>query len=60
MVEDKSVVVNVMLSLTCVMSPPPDVCNVLGCSVVMLCTLGDFALGVRLFSKIEMIYACVL
>ena len=40
-----SVVVDVMLSLMIVMSPPPNLCNL---SVVKLCTLGVFALDVSL------------
>ena len=55
MVEGMYVVVNVMLSLTIVMSPPPDLCDL----VVKLCTLGVFALGVSLVSRIVMISACV-
>ena len=38
-------VVNVMLSLMSVMSPPPALCNLLACTVVKLCTLCMFALG---------------
>ena len=48
MVEGMSVVVNVMLFLLSVMSPPPALCNLSVCMVVMLCTLGVFALGVSL------------
>ena len=40
-----SVVVNVMLSLMSVMSPPPALCNITVRSVVKLCTLGVLALG---------------
>ena len=40
MVEGMSVVVNVMLSLMSVMSPPPALCNLLARTVVKLCTLG--------------------
>ena len=50
MVEGMSVVVNVMLSLISVMSPPPALCNLSVRTVVKLCTLGVFALGVRLVS----------
>ena len=50
MVKGMSVVVNVMLSLISVMSPPPAFCNLLTRTVVKLCTLGVFALGVRLVS----------
>ena len=45
MVEGMSVVVNVMLSLTSVMSPPPALCNISACTVVKLFTLGVFSLG---------------
>ena len=47
MVEDMSVVVNVMLSL---MSPPPALCNLSARTVVRLCTMGVFDLGVSLVS----------
>ena len=50
MAERMSVVVNVMLSLMSVMSPPPALCNLLSRMVVHLCTLGIFALGVSLVS----------
>ena len=40
MVEGMSVVVNVMLSLLSVMSPPPALCNLLVRTVVKLSTLG--------------------
>ena len=46
MVEGMSVVVDVMLSLMSVMSPPPALCNLSARTVVKLCTLGVFALGV--------------
>ena len=49
-VEGMSVVGNVMLYLMSVMSPPPALCNILGRTVVRLCTLGVFALGVSLVS----------
>ena len=39
-----------MLSLMSVMSPPPALCNLSARTVVKLCTLGVFALGVRLVS----------
>ena len=45
MVEGMSVVVNVMLSL---MSQLPALCNLSARTVVKLCTLGAFALGVSL------------
>ena len=41
-------VVNVMLSLMSVMSPPPALCNLSARTVVKLCTLDVFALGVSL------------
>ena len=50
----RSVVVNVMLSLMSVMSPPPVLCT-----VVKLCTLDVLALRVSLVSRIVMISACV-
>ena len=49
-VEGMSVVVNVMLSLMCVMSPPPALCNLSVRTVVKLCTFGVLALGVSLVS----------
>ena len=49
-VEGMAVVVNVMLSLVSVMSPPPALCNLSLRTVVKLCTLGDLTLGVRLDS----------
>ena len=50
MVEDMSVVVNVMLCLMSVMSPPPALCNISARKVVKLCTLGVSDLGVSLVS----------
>ena len=50
MVEDMSVVVNVMWSLLRVMSPPPAFCDLSVRTVVKLCTLGVLALWVRLVS----------
>ena len=50
MVEGMSVVVNVLLSLMSVMSPSPALCNISASTVVTLCTLGVFALGVSLVS----------
>ena len=50
MVDGMSVVVNVMLSLMSVMSPPPALYNLSARTVVKLCTLGVFALGVSLVS----------
>ena len=59
MVECMSVVVNVMLSLTNVMSPIPNLCDLSVRTVVKLCKLGVFALGVSLVSRIVMLSACV-
>ena len=50
MVEGMSVVVNVMLSLMNVMSPHPTLCSLSARTVMKLCTLGVFALGVSLVS----------
>ena len=50
MVEGMSVVVNVMLSLMSVMSPPPALSNLSVLTVVKLCTLSVLALGVSLVS----------
>ena len=51
MLEGMSVVVNVMLSLMSVMSPPPALCNLsVRSTVVKLCTLGVLAVGVSLVS----------
>ena len=49
-VEGMSVIVNVMLSLMSVMSPPPDLCNLSVRTAVKLCILGVLALGVSLVS----------
>ena len=46
MIECMSVVVNVMLSVVGVRSPPPALCSLLVRAVVRLCTLGVFAFGV--------------
>ena len=46
MFDGMSVVVNVMLSLMSVMSPPPALCNLSLRTVVKLCTLGVLTLGV--------------
>ena len=43
-------VVNVMLSLMIVMSPPPALCNISVRTAVRLCMLGVLALGVSLVS----------
>ena len=50
MVEGMSVVMNVMLSIMSVMSPPPALCNLSVRTVVKLSTLDVFDLGVRLVS----------
>ena len=50
MVDGMSVVVNVMLSLMSVMSPPPALCNISARTVVKLCMFGVFTLGVSLVS----------
>ena len=44
------VVVNVMLSLMSVMSPPPALCNISVRTAMKLCILGVLALGVSLVS----------
>ena len=50
MVEGMSVVVNVILSIMSVMSPPPAFCNLSARTVVKLCIFGVFALGASLVS----------
>ena len=50
MVEGMSVVVNGMLSLMSVVSPPHALCNLSVRTVVKLCNLGVLALGVSLVS----------
>ena len=50
MVKGMYVVVNVMLSLTRVMSPYPVLCDLLVRTVMTLCTLGVFASRVSLVS----------
>ena len=40
-------------------SPPPALCNLSAHTVMKLCTLGVFALGMSLISCIVMISACV-
>ena len=50
MVEGMSGVVNVLLSLVSVMSPPPALCNLSLRTVVKLCNLGVLTLGVSLVS----------
>ena len=59
MVEGMSVVVNVMVSLMSVMSPPHALCNLSLYTVVKLRTLGVLTFGVSLVSSIVMISACV-
>ena len=44
------VVMYVMLSRLGKMSPPPALCNLMARTVVKLCTLGMFALGVSFVS----------
>ena len=56
-VESMSVVVNVLLSLMSVMSPPHALCNLSVRSAVKLCILGVLALGVSLVSSIVMMSA---
>ena len=57
MVEGMSVVVNIIFSLTSVISPPPALCNLSVRTVVKLYTLGVFTLGVSLVSLIVMVSA---
>ena len=52
MVKGMSVVVNVMLSLMSVMSQPTALCNLSVRTVVKLFTLGLFASGVSLVSRV--------
>ena len=52
MVEGISVVVNVMLSLMSVMSPPPALCNPSVRTVVKLCTLGVLLEGLAWFPEL--------
>ena len=49
-VEGMSVVVNVMLSIMSVMSPPPALCNISVRTAVKLCIFGVLDLGVSLVS----------
>ena len=49
-VEGMSIVVNVMLSLMSVMSPPPALCNLSVRTAVKLCILGVLALRMSLVS----------
>ena len=57
MVEGMSVVVNIIFSLTSVISPHPALCNLSVRTVVKLYTLGVFTLGVSLVSLIVMVSA---
>ena len=59
MVECMSVIVNVILCIISVVSPPAALCNLKLCTLVKLCALGIFALGVSLVYGIVMISACV-
>ena len=59
MVESMSVVVNVMLSLMCVMSQPHSLCNLSMHMVVKLCTLGVFFRGELGFLNCDDICICV-
>ena len=52
MVECIAVVLNDMLSLMSVMRPPPALCNVSMRTVLKLCILGVFALGVSLIPEL--------
>ena len=59
-VEGMSVVVNVMLSLMSVMSPPPALCNLSVRTDVKLCIFGVLALGVSLgFLNCDDVCMCV-
>ena len=49
-VEGMYVVVNVMLCLMSVISPPPALCNLSVCTSVKLCILGILALGMSFVS----------
>ena len=59
MVEGMSVVVNAMLSLMSVMSPPPALCNLSARTVVKLCTLGVCFRGELGFLNCDNICMCV-
>ena len=54
-----SVVVNVMVSLMSVISPPPALCNISVHTAVKLCVLGGLTLGMCLVSRIVMMSAYV-
>ena len=59
-VEGMSVVVNVILSLMSVMSPPPALCNLSVRTAVKLCILGVLAFGVSLvFLNCDDVCMCV-
>ena len=59
MVEGMSVIVNVMLSLTSLKSPPLDLCNILVHTVVRLCTFGVCFRGELGFRNCDDICMCV-
>ena len=59
MVESMSVVVNVILSLMCVMSQPPALCNLSACTVVKLCTLSVCFRGELGYLNCDDICMCV-
>ena len=59
MVEGMSVVVNVMLSLMSVMSPPHALCNLSAHTLVKLCTLGVCFRGELGFLNCDDICMCV-
>ena len=58
MVEGVFVVVNVILSLMSVMSPPTALCNISVRTVVKLFNLGVSALGVSLVTRIVIMCVC--
>ena len=59
-VEGMSVVVNDLLYLMYVLSPPPALCNLSVRAVVKLCTLGVLTLGMSLiFLNCDDVYMCV-
>ena len=60
MVDGMAVVVNVMLSIMSVIGLPSKLYNLSVSTVVKLCTLRVFALGVSLVSWIVITSACVL
>ena len=52
MVEGMSVVANAMVSTMIVMSPPPALCNLSARTVVKLCMMGVYALGMSLVPEL--------